>query len=152
MTAGLTELGVVCPTCEAPTGTPCVAAAAELSPGAAHRSRYEAAGLLSEPTDDDSTWRRAIVYRPSWDPEQDTPQPLVQYSTTVARGMGAKYDGMVLVNIDAGPLGSERIIPPAGEEYAYDRPLWRRRVQVSVSPKGRSSRVWVDGVEIPPPS
>ena len=29
---------------------------------------------------------------------------------------------------------------------------WRRRVEFSVSPTGRSVRIWVDGKEIPPGS
>lgn len=50
--------------------------------------------------------------------------------------------------VDAGPQGTERVVPPAGEAYAFDRPLWARRIQVSVSPKGKSVRVFVDGAEI----
>ncbi len=52
------------------------------------------------------------------------------------------------VDILAGPLGTERVVPPAGENYAFDRLLWRKHVTVSVSPKGRSVRVWIDGKEV----
>jgi hypothetical protein len=91
--------------------------------------------------------------RLAWDPERGGPQPLVQYSADVMpESLGPRYAGYVLVRVDAGPRGSEHVVPPAGEQYAYDRPLWARRVEVSVSPKGRSARVWVDGVEIPAPA
>lgn len=55
-----------------------------------------------------------------------------------------------VLNVRAGNRGTERVVPPAGEDYAFDRQLWARRVQVSVSPSGRSVRVWVDGQEIKP--
>jgi len=88
--------------------------------------------------------------RPAWDPEQGTAQPLLQYSATVLdEGAGPRHAGYVLVTIDAGPRPSERIVPPAGEDYAFDAARWARRVEVTVSPKGRSARVWVDGREIP---
>lgn len=90
------------------------------------------------------------IVREAWDPESMTHQPLIQYSVTVLdESVGPRYAGYAMVNIDAGPRGCERVVPPAGEEHAYDRPLWARRVEVTVSPKGRSARVWVDGVEIP---
>ncbi len=57
------------------------------------------------------------------------------------------YRGLI---IGAGNRGTERIVPPAGEDYAFDRQRWARRVEVSVSPAGRSVRVWVDGVEVKP--
>lgn len=53
------------------------------------------------------------------------------------------------VIVRAGNQGTQRVVPPSGERYAYDRQLWARRVEVSVSPTGRSVRVWVDGVEVP---
>lgn len=59
-------------------------------------------------------------------------------------------DGYVVANIGAGNDGTTRVVPPAGEAYAWDRQEWRRRVSISVSPTGRSVRVWVDGVEVPP--
>lgn len=87
--------------------------------------------------------------RPPWSPTDLAPQPLVQYSASVSGENMGRFAGYVLVTVDAGPRGQERVAPPAGEEYAYDRPLWARRVEVTVSPTGRSARVWVDGVEIP---
>ena len=33
------------------------------------------------------------------------------------------------------------------DPYAFTK--WRRKVEFSVSPTGRSVRIWVDGVEIP---
>lgn len=58
------------------------------------------------------------------------------------------YEGYRQVAINAGPLGYERIVPPAGEDYAFDVARWKRRVEVVVSPTGRSVRVFVDGVEV----
>ena len=59
-----------------------------------------------------------------------------------------ELDGYTVMSLDAGNRGTERVVPPAGEDYAYDRIKWGRHVQVSVSPTGRSVRVFVDGVEI----
>ncbi len=92
------------------------------------------------------------VERGPWIPEDGTRQPLIQYNVTVLdESAGPHHAGYALLTIDAGPRGHDTVIPPAGAEYAYDRPRWARRVQVTVSPKGRSARVWVDGVEIPSP-
>ena len=54
------------------------------------------------------------------------------------------------VEVCAGPLPSKRVVPPAGEAFAFDVPQWKRRVTVYASRTGRSARVWVDGVEIKP--
>lgn len=59
-------------------------------------------------------------------------------------GSGA-YHGVV---VKAGFRGVERIVPPAGEKYAFDVDKWARRVEVYVSPAGRSVRVYVDGEEV----
>lgn len=59
-------------------------------------------------------------------------------------------DGYATMTIAAGNRGTERIVPPAGEEHAYDHQRWARSVQVTVSPTGRSVRVFVDGVEVKP--
>jgi hypothetical protein len=53
-----------------------------------------------------------------------------------------------VLQVDIVPTHVERIVPPAGEEHAFDVQRYRRRVEVSVSPTGRSVRVWVDGVEV----
>lgn len=58
------------------------------------------------------------------------------------------HEGATFVVVKAGHRGTERIVPPAGEQYAFDRTLWARRVEVHVSPAGRSTRVFVDGTEI----
>jgi hypothetical protein len=76
-------------------------------------------------------------------------QPLVQYSAWVADETFGRHAGYVRVSVMAGPRPSERIVPPAGEDHAFWATRWARRVEVSVSPKGRSARVWADGVEIP---
>jgi hypothetical protein len=57
-----------------------------------------------------------------------------------------------IVKIDAGNRGTKRIVPPAGEAHAFNVDQWARRVEVSVSPTGRSVRVWVDGREVPAPT
>lgn len=53
-----------------------------------------------------------------------------------------------MVTINAGHRGTERVVPPAGEAWAFERDVWDREVGVYVSPTGRSVRVFVDGVEI----
>ena len=58
------------------------------------------------------------------------------------------YEGRSIVHLRAGFDGVERVVPPAGEDYAYDVTRWKRRVEISVSPTGRSVRVFVDGKEI----
>lgn len=78
--------------------------------------------------------------REPWDPEDDVPQPLIEYSADVMGENMGRHAGYVLMSVQAGPR------PPAGE---FAR--WKRHVQVTVSPTGRSARVWVDGVEILPP-
>lgn len=74
-------------------------------------------------------------------PEPDTRRPPMDARILT-------HEGYTVLKVDAGPLGVERVVPPAGEEHAFDRPLWRRQVEVSVSPAGRSVRVWVDGEEV----
>ena len=59
-----------------------------------------------------------------------------------------EHDGYVVAHIRAGNRGTVRVVPPAGEDYAFDRQEWAHRVEVCVSPTGRSVRVWVDGVEV----
>lgn len=68
------------------------------------------------------------------------------------RILEARARGYRQIQIDAGPRGHERIVPPAGEEYAFDIYHWARRLTLVVSPTGRSVRVWVDGQEIKPPN
>ena len=58
-------------------------------------------------------------------------------------------DGRQVIRTRAGCRGTERIVPPAGEDYAHDRDLWAREVEVYISRTGRSVRVWVDGTEVP---
>lgn len=43
-----------------------------------------------------------------------------------------------LLRIDVAPMWN----------YAYDRQHYRRRIEVSISPTGRSVQVWVDGVKV----
>jgi hypothetical protein len=62
--------------------------------------------------------------------------------------IGLPDDRDVIV-VEAGVRTTERVVPPAGEAYAFDRHIWTRRVEVYVSATGRSVRVWVDGQEVP---
>lgn len=50
--------------------------------------------------------------------------------------------------IKAVPTFVEHIVPPAGDEYAFDVQHYKRHVEVYVSPTGRSVRVFVDGQEV----
>lgn len=61
-----------------------------------------------------------------------------------------EHEGYRVLHVRAGNEGTKRIVPPAGERYAFDSQQWTRRVEVSVSPTGRSVRVWVDGQEVKP--
>lgn len=63
-------------------------------------------------------------------------------------GVAQMDNGHQILIIRAGHRGSERIVPPAGEAHAFDRDLWAREVQISISPRGRSVRVHVDGEEV----
>lgn len=60
----------------------------------------------------------------------------------------ASHEGYQLVHLSAGFEGMERVVPPAGEDYAFNVPRYKRRVEVTVSPTGRSVRVFVDGKEV----
>ncbi len=52
------------------------------------------------------------------------------------------------INVRAGRKTTTHVVPPAGEAYAYDRDDWAHTIAVSVSPAGRSVRVWLDNREI----
>jgi hypothetical protein len=60
------------------------------------------------------------------------------------------FKGYTQLDIGAGQCRTERIVPPAGEAYAFEVPRWTRTVSVAISPTGRSVRVWIDGVEVTP--
>lgn len=62
------------------------------------------------------------------------------------------HDGYVGLTVKAGPRGRRRIVPPAGEDHAFWVEDHARRIEVSVSPTGRSVRVWVDGQQVSPPA
>lgn len=53
-----------------------------------------------------------------------------------------------LATVRAGIPTIERIVPPAGEEYAFERADYPLEIQVCVSPTGRSVRLHVNGVKI----
>ena len=52
------------------------------------------------------------------------------------------------LKVDICPTFVEHIVPPAGEDHAFFRQHYKRTVEISVSPTGRSVRIWVDGKEI----
>jgi hypothetical protein len=154
VTAGLTELGVRCPGCWAAPGELCTGqTSTDATSGQRfHQSRTaEAARRSLAPGGPLAPAERQGIpdAGPPWHPSQIAPQPLVQYSADVMGENMGRHAGYVLVTVDAGPRPPERVIPPAGEAHAFDAARWARRVEVSVSPTGRSARVWVDGREIP---
>lgn len=65
------------------------------------------------------------------------------YDVTVAG-----FDFYRQITVRAGRCRIERIVPPAGEAFAFDLPLWDHEITVSVSPSARSVRVWLDGDEV----
>lgn len=52
------------------------------------------------------------------------------------------------VDLNVGHRGYETIVPPAGEQFSFERDLWAHEIQVSISPTGRSVRVHVNGKEV----
>lgn len=58
-----------------------------------------------------------------------------------------RHEGYTVAKLNCGKRKVEHVVPPAGEEYAFDRDVWPRTFEVCVSPTGRSVRLWVDGVE-----
>lgn len=52
------------------------------------------------------------------------------------------------VVVSAGTCTTERIVPPAGGDHAFDVTRWSNRVEVCVSPTGRSVQVFVNGRKI----
>lgn len=52
------------------------------------------------------------------------------------------------VKVRAGRKRTKRIVPPAGEEWAFDMVEWPHEVEVYVSKTGRSVRLWIDGKEM----
>lgn len=56
--------------------------------------------------------------------------------------------GYQSVEVSAGYRRTRRVVPPAGKQHAFTVEEFARRVSVSVSPSGRSVRVFVDGHEV----
>ena len=52
------------------------------------------------------------------------------------------------IRIGAGECTSERIVPPAGDDYAFTVDTWSCNVEITVSPSGRSVQVFVDGERV----
>lgn len=61
--------------------------------------------------------------------------------------------GGVQIETLAGVKKTVRIVPPAGDRFAFDVDDWPHRFTVYVSPTGRSVRLWIDGdeIELPKP-
>lgn len=69
--------------------------------------------------------------------------------------MGEKWDlrlisfrGYQEVEIVGGKRQTIHVVPPAGEKYAYDREDWSERITVTISPTGRSIRIYRNGQEL----
>jgi len=58
---------------------------------------------------------------------------------------GGEYE---TVKIRCAPTTVEHVVPPAGEDHAWDFQHYRRTVEVTVSPTGRSVQVYVDGKRV----
>jgi hypothetical protein len=58
-----------------------------------------------------------------------------------------RFRGYQQVTVHAGRHHTEHVVPCAGEEYAFDREWSDHTITISVSPTGRSVRVWIDGEE-----
>lgn len=65
--------------------------------------------------------------------------------------LGKRLDGARSLIVRAGRRKVRHVVPPAGDDYAFDVQEWEREVTVYVSPTGRSVRVWVDGKEVAGP-
>ena len=77
---------------------------------------------------------------------EETPPTIDVHRFTYPTSRG-RYRG---ATVYAGKATTERVVPPAGEDYAFDVTRWPTRVQVTVSPTGRSVRIHVNGVEYKP--
>lgn len=53
-----------------------------------------------------------------------------------------------MVRVKAGRQKSQRIVPPAGEDYAFERVDFPVNVEVMISPTGRSVQVHVNGERV----
>jgi hypothetical protein len=54
------------------------------------------------------------------------------------------------IKVSAGKPTTERIVPPAGEDHAFDFENYPVTVEVTVSPTGRSVHVHVNGEPVYP--
>lgn len=48
------------------------------------------------------------------------------------------------ITVKSGAPKRKRVVPPAGEKYAFEFDSWPHHVVVSVSPTGRSVHIWKD--------
>lgn len=58
------------------------------------------------------------------------------------------FQGYTEIEVFGGKRTVTREVPPAGEDYAFDRVDWSERIVVTVSPKGRRLRLFRNGKEL----
>lgn len=56
--------------------------------------------------------------------------------------------GYFVARVRAGRKKVKRVVPPAGEDYAFDREDWPVDVEITVSPTGRGVQVHVNGERV----
>lgn len=76
-----------------------------------------------------------------------SPVPDAAVDTYSIEHRGRRYQQ---VTIRAGRPKRERVVPPAGERYAFERDTYPVVVDVTVSPTGRSIHVFVNGERVYP--
>ena len=52
------------------------------------------------------------------------------------------------ITIKAGRPKRKRVVPPAGEKYAFEYDAWPHQITVSVSPTGKSIHIWKDETKL----
>lgn len=71
----------------------------------------------------------------------DEATALIVYGTYELNGYGR-------LTAKCGAPRVEHIVPPAGDDHAFDRVVRPLDIEIMVSPTGRSTRMWINGVEI----
>lgn len=57
-------------------------------------------------------------------------------------------DGRQSVIVQAGARTTRRVVPPAGESYAFDVDVWDYVIEIAVSRTGASVRLFANGTEL----
>lgn len=63
-------------------------------------------------------------------------------------GFTHRGGGYEVLHVDLVPIATERIVPPAGEDYAYFRTKYKHHLEITISPTGRSVQIHLDGERI----